>query len=137
MAEPCGCRVYIADENVLQAMGDTVDHCPMHAAAGELEAALEKITALVDAWTMPGNKVLGGGRRLIARAHVLEARTVIAAARSGEPRPDVLGALVTAFRDIQHELGVPGEGYPAPIANAYKIAEDAIGLAAQARGGEA
>jgi hypothetical protein len=28
-----------------------------------------------------------------------------------------------AFRDIMNELGVPGDEYPAPVANAYRIAE--------------
>jgi hypothetical protein len=45
MAEPpiCGdCTVFIADENApLKALGDTVNHCPMHAAVDELLAALE------------------------------------------------------------------------------------------------
>lgn len=31
-----------------------------------------------------------------------------------------------ALRRIMHELGVPGEGYPAPIANAWYIADAAL-----------
>ena len=32
-----------------------------------------------------------------------------------------------ALKRIQHELSVPGEGYPANVVNAYAIAEDIIG----------
>ena len=32
-----------------------------------------------------------------------------------------------ALNRIQSELGVPGEGYPANVANAYAIAEEIIG----------
>ena len=32
-----------------------------------------------------------------------------------------------ALKRIQHELSVPGEGYPANVANAYAIAEEIIG----------
>jgi hypothetical protein len=31
-----------------------------------------------------------------------------------------------ALEDIIHELGVPGEGYPAPVANAYDAAAEAL-----------
>ena len=31
-----------------------------------------------------------------------------------------------ALEDIVHELGVPSEGYPAPVANAYDIAVEAL-----------
>lgn len=52
----------------------------------------------------------------------------------GEPSQNE-GAVDTAIRvmkkyraaldAIMHELGVPGPGYPAPVANAYQIAKDA------------
>lgn len=32
-----------------------------------------------------------------------------------------------AFRAIMAEIGVPGPGYPAPVANAYDIAKKALG----------
>lgn len=54
----------------------------------------------------------------------------------GEPSQDE-GAgscavrLMTEYRaalaQIMSELGVPNEGYPAPIANAYEIAKGAVG----------
>jgi hypothetical protein len=31
-----------------------------------------------------------------------------------------------ALRQIQRELGVPDETYPAPVANAYQIAQEAL-----------
>ncbi len=35
-------------------------------------------------------------------------------------------ALRKALDMVMHELGVPGEGYPAPVANAYRIAAQAL-----------
>ena len=37
--------------------------------------------------------------------------------------------LLEALTRIQSELGVPGEGYPANVANAYAIAQEAIAQA--------
>jgi hypothetical protein len=34
--------------------------------------------------------------------------------------------LTEALRRIRSELGVPDEGYPAPVANAYEIADKAL-----------
>jgi len=36
----------------------------------------------------------------------------------------------TALAQIMNELGVPGQGYPQPAADAYEIAERALGAAA-------
>lgn len=35
-------------------------------------------------------------------------------------------ALIKALQDIKNELGVPGDEYPAPVANAYVIADAVI-----------
>jgi hypothetical protein len=42
---------------------------------------------------------------------------------AGDVAVKVLKKHRKAFRDIMNELGVPGDGYPAPVANAYRIAE--------------
>ena len=54
----CGCGVFIADEG--SRLGDTVVHCPMHAAAGDMIlmlaktlGALEGIRAGAPNWEMP------------------------------------------------------------------------------------
>lgn len=41
--------------------------------------------------------------------------------------PDPAPALVTAIDKALHELGVPNDGYPAPVANAVDILRAALG----------
>ncbi len=45
---------------------------------------------------------------------------------AGEVAVKIITKYRKAFDDIMHELGVPGEGYPAPVANAYEIAKQMI-----------
>ena len=46
---------------------------------------------------------------------------------AGETAVRVLRSYREAFRNIMNELGVPGDGYPAPVWNAYEIAREALG----------
>ena len=39
---------------------------------------------------------------------------------------DTLDEAEKALREIMDELGVPGDGYPQPVANAYEIARAAL-----------
>lgn len=137
MAEPCGCGVFIADENSLQGLGDTVKYCPMHAAAGDMLAALDRSYVLFA-------RIMESAVPRPAFAPAMEGyedlRDVVAAARSGAPRPDVLGALVTALKEAGDHLEYCGYGdaweREAAVDSGLreKIA-DALALAAQARGG--
>ena len=45
----------------------------------DLLAALEKVTTLLEHWILPGNKVLGGAMRVVAKGHAEQARAAIAA----------------------------------------------------------
>lgn len=40
----------------------------------------------------------------------------------------LMGRMADGIDRSLHELGVPGEGYPAPVANAVEILEEAFGL---------
>lgn len=55
----------------------------------------------------------------------------LAAMPAQDPNAELLGAL----KQIKSELGVPGEGYPAPVTNAWNIAEAAVAQAEQGAAG--
>lgn len=40
----------------------------------------------------------------------------------------VMGRMADGIDQALHELGVPGEGYPAPVANAVELLKRAFGL---------
>jgi len=54
---------------------------------------------------------------LAVRAYYRQARRLVL---QGDPRTS------DALRRIISELGIPGAGYPSPVANASKIARDAL-----------
>lgn len=45
---------------------------------------------------------------------------------AGDVAIRVLEKYHSALRGVMAELGVPGAGYPAPAANAYEVARDAL-----------
>ena len=53
------------------------DH-PLRSQNAQLLAALEKVTALLEHWVLPGNKVLGGTMQVVAKGHAEQARAAIA-----------------------------------------------------------
>lgn len=46
---------------------------------------------------------------------------------AGDTAVRVLKQYRLALTSIMDELGVPGDGYPMPVANAYDIAKDILG----------
>jgi len=46
---------------------------------------------------------------------------------AGDTAIRLLRQYCLALDRIVHELGIPHPGYPAPVANAYEIARDALG----------
>jgi hypothetical protein len=86
----CGdCTVFIADENApLKALGDTVNHCPKHAAADSLLAALDETALNLEALIRTVDEKLGlptnsPSPRDDALAVIARARAVAAKARGG------------------------------------------------------
>lgn len=49
---------------------------------------------------------------------------------AGQCAVRLLAKYRAALTGIMRELGIPGTGYPAPVANAYEIAKCALGTAA-------
>jgi hypothetical protein len=64
---------------------------------------------------------------LLAKYILKECPAEIGNEGAGDVAVRLLDRLSSGIKKVLNELGVPGEGYPAPVANAVYILHDALG----------
>lgn len=112
-----------------ESMSGRCHNCMTIGAIDDLLAALaekDENTALLIKTNQKATNDLVQHKKEIAALKAEKAKEFFAAAKIVGEQKEEIAALKKALDAICHELGVPGEGYPAPVSNAVAIARAAL-----------